>query len=157
MNDEAWTRYVSLTVVALAIATTLASFKATGYASRVMLSQAQASDAWAFYQAKSVKQRMAETDARHATGDEAARAAADSARYRAEEKELLTRAQHLETERDVASRREPPLGFAIASLQVAIALAAIALIAKRKLIWAASCALGVLGIGYVIYGVYGVT
>jgi hypothetical protein len=51
---DGWTRYVSLMVVVLAVATAIGSLKAGGFGSRVMLNQAQASDTWALYQAKSV-------------------------------------------------------------------------------------------------------
>src|SRR5712671_6633007 len=54
---EGWTRYVSLMIVVLAVATAIGSLKAGGFGSKVILYQAQASDTWAIYQAKSVKQR----------------------------------------------------------------------------------------------------
>src|SRR5215471_17736194 len=41
---EGWTRYVSLMVVVLAVATAIGALKAGGFSSRVMLNQAQASD-----------------------------------------------------------------------------------------------------------------
>src|SRR5690242_5064144 len=78
---EGWTKYVSLMIVGLAVATAIGSLKAAGFGSRVMLKQAQASDTWSFYQAKSIKQRIAEMEARTLTGDEAKRAAADGERY----------------------------------------------------------------------------
>src|SRR5215471_7011339 len=83
---EGWTRYVSLMVVLLAVATAIGSLKAGGFSSRVMLNQAQASDTWAFYQAKSIKQHISEMEARTTTDAAAARAAADVERYRVEEK-----------------------------------------------------------------------
>ena len=61
---EGWTKYVSLMIVVLAVATGIGALKAGGFGSRVMLTQAQASDTWAFYQAKSIKQRLAEMEAR---------------------------------------------------------------------------------------------
>jgi len=151
---ESWTKYVSLMIVVLAVATAIGSLKAAGFGSRVMLKQAQASDTWSFYQSKSIKQRIAEMEARTLTGDEAKRAAADADRYRAEEKDLQTAAKGLEAERDEAAKHGKPLGFAIASLQIAIALASVCLITKRKLLWAASGALGVVGAVYLIYGLY---
>ncbi len=57
---EGWTRYVSLMIVLLAVATAIGSLKAGGFGSKVMLNQAQASDTWAFYQAKSIKRHIAE-------------------------------------------------------------------------------------------------
>jgi hypothetical protein len=151
---EGWTRYVSLMIVVLAVATGIGSLKAGGFGSKVMLYQAQASDTWAFYQAKSIKQRIAEMEARRTTGDEAAAAAADVERYRAEEKDLQAKAERLEAMRDGMAKHGPPLGFAIALLQIGIALASVCLITKRKLLWAVSGLLGALGIFYVIHGLY---
>jgi len=151
---ESWTKYVSLMIVALAVATAIGSLKAGGFGSKVMLHQAQASDTWSYYQSKSIKQRIAEMEARTLTGDEATRAAADAERYRGEEKDLLAKADGLEKKRDDAARHGPPLGFAIASLQIGIALASVCLITKRKLLWAASGVLGLIGGAYLIYGLY---
>jgi Domain of unknown function (DUF4337) len=151
---EGWTRYVSLMIVVLAVATGIGSLKAGGFGSKVMLYQAQASDTWAFYQAKSIKQRIAEMEARRTSGDEAAAAAADVERYRAEEKDLQSKAERLETTRDAMAKHGPPLGFAIALLQIGIALASVCLITKRKQLWAVSGLLGAIGIFYVVYGLY---
>jgi len=151
---EKWTRYVSLMIVLLAVATAIGSLKAGGFGSKVMLSQAQASDTWAFYQAKSIKRRIAEVEAHGTTGDVSARAAADVARYQVEENDVLAKAKALEGARDAAAKHGPPLGFSIASLQISIALASVCLITKRKPLWAASGILGTIGIGYLIYGLY---
>jgi hypothetical protein len=151
---EAWTRYVSLMVVALAVATAIGSLKAGGFGSRVVLFQAQASDTWAFYQAKSIKQRIAEMESHAANADLAAKAAADVARYRGELAELENKASGLEDKRNQAAKHGPPLGFAIASLQVAIALASVCLITKRKALWGASGLLGAIGAIALVYGLY---
>jgi hypothetical protein len=156
MNDDGWTRYASLTVVVLAVAAAIASQRSAVFQSQVVLYQAQASDAWSAYHEKSTRQRLADMEARRASGAEAARAAMDATRYRAEEKELLARAQRLESERDLALRRGPPLGFSIGALQIAIAVAGICLITRRRMLWATSGLLGVLGVVYLLYGIYGV-
>ncbi|HEY4184223.1 MAG TPA: DUF4337 family protein [Polyangia bacterium] len=54
-------------IVVLAVATAIGSLKAGGFGGKVMLYQSQASDSWAFYQAKSIKQRIAELVA-HSSG-----------------------------------------------------------------------------------------
>jgi Flp pilus assembly protein TadB len=151
---DSWTRYVSLMVVVLAVATAIGSLKSGGYGSKVMLRQSQASDTWALYQAKSIKQRIAELEAHGSDPQLARKAAADSIRYAAEEKDVEAKAKSLEAERDAAGRHGPPLGFSIASLQISIALASVCLITKRKGLWAAAGTLGTLGIGYLVYGLY---
>jgi hypothetical protein len=152
---EGWTRYVSLMIVLLAVATAIGSLKAAGFGSKVMLNQAQASDTWAFYQAKSIKRHIAELATRMAAAPESATHAADeAARYQKEEAEVQTHAHALEADRDAAAKHGKPLGFAIASLQISIALASVCLITKRKPLWGASALLGTIGIGYLIYGLY---
>jgi hypothetical protein len=151
---ERWTRYVSLMVVVLAVATGVGSLKAGGFSTRVVLFQGQASDTWAFYQAKSIKQRIAEMEARQATGAAAAAAAEDAARYKTEEKGLQAKAAQLEETRDGFAKHGPPLGFGITLLQISIALASVCLLTKRKMLWAAAGVLGAIGIGYLIFGLY---
>jgi len=151
---ESWTRYVSLMIVVLAVATAIGSLKAGGFSGRVMFNQAQASDTWAFYQAKSIKQRIAELEARGGDAALGAEAAADVARYKGELVNLESKAHALEAQRDDAAKHGPYLGFAIASLQISIALASVCLITKRKMLWGASGLLGVVGIGWLVYGLY---
>ena len=151
---ESWTRYVSLMIVGLAVATAIGSLKGAGFGSKVMLKQAQASDTWAEYQAKSIKQRIAELETRGADPALAAKAAEDVGRYGAEEKTLRDKALRLEGERDEASRPGKWLGFGIALLQISIALASVCLITRRKGLWAVSGVLGLVGIGHLIYGLY---
>jgi len=151
---ERWTRYVSLMVVALAVATGIGSLKAGGFGSKVMLLQSQASDTWAFYQAKSIKQRLAEAEEHSPIAEVASKAAADVQRYQTDLKELQAKAEALEAARDRMAKHGPPLGFAIASLQISIALASVCLLTKRKPLWAVSGVIGAIGVGYLIYGLY---
>ena len=52
---------IAITTLILAVCATLASFKAGGYSTKMVLAQSQASDQWAFYQAKSIKETAYQT------------------------------------------------------------------------------------------------
>src|SRR5512136_522929 len=54
-KKEQWLNWLALSTVVFAVCATLATFKGGGYSTRAVLSQTQASDQWAFYQAKSIK------------------------------------------------------------------------------------------------------
>ena len=54
-KKETWLNYLALTTVILAVCATLATFKGGGYSTRSVMSQTQASDQWAYFQAKSIK------------------------------------------------------------------------------------------------------
>ena len=66
-QKEGWTKYTAISLVCIAVITALASQLAGKYSSRVLTKlndstyyQAQASDQWSYYQAKSIKQNLYE-------------------------------------------------------------------------------------------------
>jgi len=54
-KKETWLNYLALTTVILAVCATLSTFKGGGYSTRSVMSQTQASDQCAYFQAKSIK------------------------------------------------------------------------------------------------------
>ena len=142
---EAWTKYVSLTVVVIAVIAAIATQWGGKYSSRTQMSQAQASDQWAFYQAKSIKQHMDEVTLEQLTGggnvsapelSQAIKKLRDNvARYEKEKSEIKAKAEDLEKVRDQASRRSGKMAMAISYFTVAIATASICLVTKKKPLW----------------------
>ena len=59
-KKEPWLNYLALSTVILAVCATLSTFKGGGYSTRSVMSQSQASDQWAYFQAKSVKLNLYE-------------------------------------------------------------------------------------------------
>ena len=151
---ESWTKYVSLMIVALAVITAYGSLKSGGYSGRVLLNQSKASDEWAFFQAKSIKRSLAEMEARMGAPQTQAEAKQRADRYQAEQDEIQRKAKAYEADRDEAAKHGPPLGTAIAALQIAIALASVCLITKRKSLWAAAGFLGAAGLIYLVFGLF---
>lgn len=151
---ESWTKYVSLMVVALAVVTAYGSLKAGGFSSRVLLNQAMASDAWSYFQAKSIKRSLAEMESRTGTPEAQAEGKKRADKYQTEQDDIQQEAKRFEANRDEAAKHGPPLGSGIAALQIAIALASVCLITKRKSLWAASAALGAVGVCYLVYGLF---
>ena len=153
---EAWTKYVSLTVVIIAVIAAIVSQWAGKYSSRVQMSQAQASDQWAFYQAKSIKQHLDETTvaqfSRIANTNDAeamatlAKLKTDLDRYEQEKADIKAKAEALEKTRDDAGKRSSRMGTAISCFTVAIACASICTVTKRKPLWFVSMILAAVGL-----------
>jgi len=117
--------------------------------------QAEASNQWAYYQAKGIKAAVQEASrtAWLAAGktppgqhDETTK------RYVAEQAEIQKEAQAKEQERDAKSaeadhlmHRHHEFANSVAIFQVAIALGAVAALTRNRLIWLASVVLGVAG------------
>jgi uncharacterized membrane protein YoaK (UPF0700 family) len=142
---EAWTKYVSLSVVIIAVIAGIATQSSGKYSGRTQMSQAQASDQWAFYQAKSIKEHLDEVTLAQLTrgGDTNAvevsrtvkKLRENLARYEKEKAEIKARAEGLEKVRDDSSRRSGKMAIAISYFTVAIATASICLVTKKKPLW----------------------
>jgi len=117
--------------------------------------QARASDQWAYYQAKGIKAAVnqAAQTAWEASGKKPpAQLGVDAARFINEQKKSNDQARAFEKERDAKSAeadalRERHHGFAaaVAFLQVAIAVGAVAALARSNRIWVCSLVLGSVG------------
>ena len=57
-KKDPWLNWLALTTVIFAVCATLSTFKGGGYSTPSVISQAQASDQWAYYQAKSIKANL---------------------------------------------------------------------------------------------------
>ena len=151
---EAWTKYVSLTIVIIAVLASIASQRAGKYSGLTQMSQAQASDQWNFYQAQSIKQHVFEMNRNQAVGNgtdpEALRKqkAYDDkiAGYEKKKEEIKALAEKLEKTRDMASHEGSQLGPAVSCFTISIAVASICLVTKKKPLWILSMILAGIGV-----------
>jgi len=118
--------------------------------------QAEASDQWAYYQAKGIKAAIqaATRSAWLAAGKQPpAEHEAETSRYTAEQEEIKKAAEEKERQRDEKSReadhlihRHHSFANAVALMQVAIALGAVAALTRIRLVWLGSLVVGGTGI-----------
>lgn len=156
-------RWVSLSTALLAAVAAIASLRAGDTVNEALALksdatrvQAEASDQWAFYQAKGIKGAVARATA--ATWKAAGRPVppeleATATRYDSEQKDLQVKAHELETERDAKEHEAASLlekhhhyAASVALFQVAIALGAVAALTRVRLVWYGSLALGTIGL-----------
>jgi hypothetical protein len=156
-------KFVALTTACLAALAAVASLQAGATVNEALLMktesaqlQTRASDQWAYYQAKGIKQivTQAATSAWKAAGKPSP-AALDSTvqRYVNEQKDIATKAQELEQERDRKSAEADHLlhrhhGFAnaVALFQIAIALGAVTALTRSRPVYMGSLLLGAAGL-----------
>lgn len=162
-KKEPWLNYLALTTVIFAVCATLATFKGGGYSTRSVLSQAQASDQWAYYQAKSIKENVyrlqldkIQLEAKLDADASAAKAAVykdaiaayekKAATYETEKAAIKQQAEDWEKKRDDAQKHGAPFGIAVILLQIAILISSIAALLKRKVLWYLAVPVGLSGI-----------
>jgi hypothetical protein len=120
-----------------------------------ILKQAEASDQWAFYQAKSTKGHIATAAAALATSAEvkarflaeAEKENKDKAEIQAEARKLQNESRKLGEESEAKLKPHERLALSLTFIQIAVALAAITVLTKRRwLLWGsvASATVGIL-------------
>lgn len=163
-SKEPWMDYLALTTVILAVCATLSTFKGGGYSTHSVISQAQASDQWAYFQAKGTKLNLYEIQLgqmqlqqltlpkqgaiTEAYANKVADYQAKIEHYEQDRKDIEKKARELEAERDDEQHHSKPFGMAVIFLQVAILLNSIAGLMKRKAIWLLSLPVGLAGLVY---------
>jgi len=121
------------------------------------IKRTEASDQWNFYQAKSSKQNLAELALALTTGEPAENYRKEVARYKAEKEEIMPKARALETAAEEAGKRSDAAmhvhhrwAQATTMMQIAISLAAITLLTRKR--WLQYVAYGTGAAGVVVAG-----
>jgi len=168
-KKEPWLNYLALTTVIFAVCATLSTLKGGGFSTRSVMSQAQASDQWAYFQSKSIKSYVYELQKERFEMDVKTVKSGSLAseyrkkidgygekikRYEDEKTEIKKKAETLETVRDEAQKHSGAFGLAAMFLQIAILLSSIAALMKRKLFWFIGMAAGSFGLVYFFNGFF---
>ncbi len=162
-REKGFTRRVALTTAIFAVMLAIASLGGKNAMKEMLLAQQQASDLWAFYQAKALREHQYRTQRSRLEVDLAERGAGmkpdvrkkfdalmskfteEEKRYGEEKKELEKEAKTLEHERDVNRAKDPYFDFAEALLQIAIVMASIAILSNTRSTFIFSLVLALLG------------
>jgi hypothetical protein len=170
-RESAWTRWISLSTALLAVIAAVAALMSGDLINRSLslkndsvLKQAQASDQWAYYQAKGIKANTAEQTADLLAASARPGPATDRYRkqatqYRADQKEIQKKATDLEHECAENGKEAEELlhhhhifAYCVTFTQVAIALSAVAALTRRKPVWYFSLLVGLGGLVFFVYG-----
>ena len=163
-KKEPWLNYLALTTVILAVCATLSTLKGGGFSTRSVISQAQASDQWSYYQAKSIKgyiydlqKEKLEMELKSLRAGVSRTVVAEYEKkidsygqkvkkYDEDKEEIKKKAEDLEKQRDDAQKHSSAFGLAAMFLQIAILLSSIAALMKKKLFWLLGLAAGCFGL-----------
>jgi len=139
------------------------TYIANGYSSSVLTNTIKANDTYSFYQAKSIKQTIAENARDDAElRNDSKKVAALTAkidRYESDpvtgegKKELLANARSLEAARDEAKKHSPWLTFSGSAFQLSIVLLSAAILAVSMGMFWASIGVGLMGVLLMAQGI----
>lgn len=169
-KGKAFTRRVALATAIFAVALAIAALGGKNATKEMLLAQQQASDQWAFYQAKALREHQYRTQKSRLEVDLAERGPAmkpevrkkfdalmakyteEEKRYNEEKKEIEKEAKKLEHERDINRAKDPYFDFAEALLQIAIVMSSIAILSNSRPIFLFSLVLALFGAGLTVDG-----
>jgi hypothetical protein len=166
---------IALLIAVIALCLALSETLGKGAQTQSIAKNVEASNLWAFFQAKSIRRTVVQTAAEQgrlsltAAGDDATKAALQkqiddwqktAARYRSEPEtgegteQLSERAKHAEEERELSTAKYHHFEIASAAFQIAIVLASAAIITGMIALAWISGVLMLLGIAVTAFGIF---
>jgi len=150
-NGATWISWVALSTALLAVLAAIAGLLSSKHANEAMMNQIEASDQWSYYQAKSIKAavldaKMALATTSSATDKEKA------AKYQEEESQIKSEAEHKESGAKTNFHRHEVYARSVTMFQIAIAVAAISALTKKRRFWIVSLFFGSIGCIFLLLG-----
>lgn len=144
--------WIALTTALMAVLAAVTTLYVGKYSSRTVLFQAQETDQWAYYQAKSIKSYLYEVQKQEYEIELAAQPGMTKAarqkmgkamedydkqikRYDGEKNEIKARAEELAKGKEKSSHMAGNFGYALIFLQIAIMLSSIAALTRKPYLW----------------------
>ena len=147
LKEKKFHSKVAMITAVYAVVLALSSLGGNHAMKEMLLAQQQASDQWAFYQAKSIREHLYQSQkmilenqlsllSGTVGADRTTKALAtikafgdDQSRFAKEKKEIMQKARELEKERDKSRSKDPYFEYAEVLLQIAIIMASVSILA----------------------------
>src|SRR5947207_6646555 len=148
-SGAVWISWVALSTAVLAVLAAIAGLLSGKHANDAMVSQSEGCDQWSYYQAKSIKAAVLDAKiALSATPLEQDRE--KTAKYQEDESEIKSEAEHKEAIAKSNLHKHVVFARGVTMFQIAIAIAAISALTKRRHFWLVSLLFGVFGCVFLI-------
>ena len=154
-EEEPWTLPVAITISILAVLVAMATLMGHRSSIEAVLLQTQASDQWAYYQAKNIRlhemQSVADLIGVLDRGEKEKaenlreKYKSEIERYEKDKDQISEKAKELENERAVVSRKEDRFDAGEVVLDIALIICSLTLLTRIKAFWYSGIAIGTVG------------
>ena len=146
-----WISGVALSTAILAVLAAITGLLSGKHANEAMMDQIRASDQWSYYQAKSVKASV--LDAKMTLSDTVTEKDKEkAAQYQEEQGEIKREAEEKERAAKSNFHKHEIFARGVTMFQIAIAIAAISALTKRRTFWFVSLLFGLIGSIFLVLG-----
>jgi len=152
---SSWISGVALSSALLAVLAAVSALLAGHHANEAMLEQMHATDQWSYYQAKSIKGNIlsSKLELLTALGKPVSQKDQEKvADYKKDQDEISGEAKALEASSRSHMEHHVILARGVTLFQVAIGIAAIAVLTRRRRFWFVALAFGLGGVGFLLQG-----
>ena len=153
-SGETWISWVALSTAILAALAAIAALLSGRHVNEAMMNQIEASDQWNYYQAKGIK--AAVLDAKMSLGgapNESDQSKRD--RYEKEQEKIKSEAEHKEAAAKSNFHEHEVFAGGVTMFQIAIAIAAISVLTRRRPFWIVSLLFGAVGCAFLVLATMG--
>ena len=146
-NEKKYGMLIAISTALMAVLAAMSSLLAGHHSDEAVIEQIRASDQWAFYQAKGIKNEILSLSA---AADKENR----SAKYRSEEAEIKNRAMEFEAASHMHLEHHEILARAVTLFQISIAISAIAILTKKRFLWFVGLGISCFGLFFFVTGIF---
>src|SRR5438874_7397814 len=149
-SGAVWISWVALSTAILAVLAAIAGLLSGRHVNEAMMNQIEASDQWSFYQAKSIKASVLDAKMSLAgTPNESDQSKLD--RYEKEQEEIKSEAERKKAAAKSNFHKHEVFARGVTMFQIAIAIAAISALTKRRRFWIVSLIFGAVGCVFLVF------
>jgi len=156
-GGEKWILWVALSTALIAVLAAVAGLLGGHHSNEALIDQIKASDQWSLYQAKGIKSEINAATAKILAANENKEIGGDIkkklARYKTEQDSISRNAGFYAKSSEEHLDKHVFFAESVTIFQIAIAISAIAILTRRKLLWYASLLLATGGAVFLILGV----
>jgi hypothetical protein len=145
-HETGWSMYVAISTAMVAVLAALAGLMAGHHSNEALIDQIKASDQWAFYQAKGIKAEI------KAMGVNGVVDTAAVEKYKKDQESIKEKAEENEKSSETHLTHHVLLARSVTLFQVAIAISAIAILTRKKVMWFAGLFFSAIGIVFFVLG-----
>jgi uncharacterized protein DUF4337 len=148
-SGETWISWVALSTAILAVLAAIAGLLSGRHVNEAMMSQIEASDQWNYYQAKSIKASVLDAKMSLA-GTPNASDESKRDRYEKEQEEIKSEAEQKEAAAKSNFSKHEIFAGGVTMFQIAIAIAAISALTRKRKFWIVSLLFGIAGCAFLV-------
>jgi len=149
-SGAVWISWAALSTAVLAVLAAIAGLLSGHHVNEAMMNQIEASDQWNYYQSKSIKASVLDAKMSLAGGTPNESDQSKRDRYEKEQEEIKSKAEQKEAAAKSNFHKHEIFAGGVTMFQIAIAIAAISALTKRRRFWIVSLLFGAVGCAFLV-------